>query len=51
VRGYLNVVAKWSNQAAVGKNCLAGKIDLDRTLNGGRPEFHIYLRSALTREK
>src|SRR5208337_2130608 len=41
VRGNLNMAAKRSNQAAVGKNCLAGKIDLDRTLNGGRPEFQI----------
>jgi hypothetical protein len=43
--------AQRSNQAAVGKNCLAGKINLDRTLSGGRPEFQISLPSALTREK
>jgi hypothetical protein len=51
VRGYLYVVAKRSNQAAVGKNCLAGKINLDRTLNGRRPEFHISLPSTLKRKK
>jgi hypothetical protein len=44
------VVAKRSNQAAVGKNCFPGKIDLDRTINGGRPQFQSSLPSALTRK-
>src|SRR5208282_3095223 len=51
MRGNLNLYAKWSNQAAIGKNCLSGKINLDRTLNRGRSEFQTSLPTGLTRQE